>query len=115
MKLVNTASYSQVLIASVPIVRHCDQCCAQRQFRLLAHYQFRHVAFIFRWDYEEDLVRICGACNHAFRISLKEVRQVLPTYQPLASKSRRRLVQLVFLVPVVLYVVAWNLSRYFEG
>jgi len=112
MKLVSTASYTQIMIASVPVHRHCSNCAADRAFRLLAEYRFRHIGHLFRWDYEEKLHRVCAECGHAFAMSTREIQQVLPTYLPAASKYRRRLVQVVFLAPVVLYVIAWNLSKY---
>ena len=113
MRLTGCGSYAQVLIPSIPLHAECEQCSAQRPFRLLAQVRFQHIAYVFRWDYEEDILRICASCTRAYKMTTQEVRTVVPTYLPAATKQRRRLVQLVFFVPTVAYVLIWHLSKYF--
>ena len=78
-----------------------------KQYRTLR----RHFAFFIQWDWEEEFFRVCSECNHAFPMSLKEIRRVIPTYRPLASKGRRRLVQLVFGIPVLVIGIGWNIAQ----
>jgi hypothetical protein len=113
VSLVRSGGYTQVLIPSIPLHTQCEQCSAERPFRLLAHVRFQHLGYVFRWDYEEDILRICAACTRAYRMTAAEVQSVIPTYRPAATKQRRRLVQLVFFVPMLAYVVVWHLSKYF--
>lgn len=113
MNLVRDGNYSQILIPNDPLHATCEHCQAERPFRMLSNVRFRHVGYLLRWDFDEDLLRVCAACNHAYKMSPAEIRRVLPTWMPAATKERRRLVRLFYFVPIVLYVIAWYLAKFF--
>lgn len=112
MTVVRKGSYAQILIPNEPIRRSCVHCGEDRLFRLLTRYEFKHLAYVFRWDYEEANVRICEVCGHAYAVSEAEMKRICPSYQPLPAKNRRRLVFILIWVPVIAYVIYWNLRKF---
>ena len=73
--------------------------------------QYRHLWFFVEWDHEHDLLRICTECSHAYVMSKKEIQKAFPTYLPPPSKQRRRAVQLVLGVPLLILAILCGLSE----
>ena len=112
MKIVQRGEYAQLIIPNQPLHRLCEACGAERTFRLLTKWEFKHLGYIFRWDYADTNVRICIACDRAYRLSSKEMRDLVPAYEPLPAKYRRRVIFVALWLPVIVYVVYWNLRKY---
>jgi hypothetical protein len=112
MKFFGTAEYTQILIPNHPFQGLCENCRETQFFRLLTKYRFTHLAYTLRWNYEEENFRICSKCDHAYRLSNREMKALAPLYVPLPSTYRRRVVFAVIWVPVIVYVIYWNVRKY---
>jgi hypothetical protein len=112
MRLVRNGQYSQVHIPNRPVSADCGSCGAMRVFRLFVHYEFKHIAYLLRWDFEQTAYRVCTECERAHPMSVREMRALFPFYTPLAPRYRRRMVFALVWTPVIAYVVYWNLKHY---
>ena len=114
MQLVRKGQYSQMHIANRPVSGLCENCGATRLFRVFTHYEFKHIGYLLRWDFEQKAYRVCAQCERAHPMSLREVRELFPFYTMLAARYRRRLVFALIWIPVIAYVVYWNLNKYVQ-
>jgi hypothetical protein len=109
---IRTGRYTQVRIPNGPVVALCDNCGADRPFRLFTQYQFTHLGYVFRWDYEEKHFRACVECGRGQALNDREWKQFFPLYEELAPKYRRRLIFALIWVPIIAYVIYWNVNKY---
>ena len=74
--------FGNVLIPSHPVVGMCEHCREERNFRLFVQTDCTHLLTMLQWNFKSTFFRICGECDHAYKLSYREIRAILPTYRP---------------------------------
>jgi hypothetical protein len=84
--------FGNVVIPSHPVVGPCSHCGEERSFRVFVQTECSHLFTVMRWNFESTFFRICVDCEHAFKLSTREIRQIFPAYRPPPPKILRRIV-----------------------
>jgi len=87
--------FGSVLIAAHPVVRVCEHCGEERTFRLFVQTECTHLLTVLQWNFASTFFRICGECEHAYKLSTREIRAIVPTYRPPAPNIVRNVVFLM--------------------
>jgi hypothetical protein len=110
MKLVRRAKFSRVFVPNRPVIRKCERCGEERPFRLLIHTEFSDLLWVLQWDFKEMPYRVCAECNTGYRMSMRELKEIFPTFSPPAPRIVRQAVAAMFWVPMLLYLVWLGIS-----
>ena len=92
--------YGNVVIAHRPVVGPCEHCGEERAFRLFMQTECSHLFTVIRWNFESTFFRICVQCEHAYKLSNREIREIFPSYRPPAPK----------LVRYIVFAATWGLA-----
>lgn len=111
MPLGRRVKWSNLLIPSQPVRAVCEQCNAERDFRLLIHCEVTQFLYLFQWDYDDQVFRACVGCGRAYPINDAQLRRLFPAYRPRPSNFRRHLVLLVIWVPIIAFLILYYLDK----
>jgi hypothetical protein len=112
VRIIQRSRYSQLHVPNQPVRADCEACQAERDFRVFSDVQFTHIGYLCRWDYVESPHLRCSVCEHSIPLSVRDMRKIFPFYQPTPDVWRKRVVFALVSLPVVAYVIWWNVNRY---